>query len=235
MLRPRIYPEMMGKALVLEAEPFITMVDDDEPWAEGLFFTVCVGLLVGIARVIGGLLTTATMPPTDVMLEAILRGMRQAGLLDGGGVLSISETIVRQDWHFLATMLGVAGGWLRLYILVAAPFLLVVQWLLVGGVGYVAARQMGGRGSFSQTLGATALIAAPSALYVVSIAPFASVSGLLLFAWGLLITYRALEVAQDLPWQKAAVAAVIPLLVQLLILLPASIWFLHWLLQGGAV
>ena len=133
------------------------------------------------------------------MLEAILRGMRQAGLLDGGGVLSISETIVRQDWHFLATMLGVAGGWLRLYILVAAPFLLVVQWLLVGGVGYVAARQMGGRGSFSQTLGATALIAAPSALYVISIAPFASVSGLLLFAWGLLITYRALEVAQDLP------------------------------------
>ncbi|MEZ4708439.1 MAG: YIP1 family protein [Caldilineaceae bacterium] len=234
MLRPRIYPEMVGKALVLEAEPFITMVDDDEPWAEGLFFTICVGLVVGAARLIGGLLLTTALPPTDVMLEALLRGMRQAGVLDGGGVLTISETVLRQDWQLLSTILGAAGGWLRLYILVAAPSLLVAQWLLVGGVGYLAARQMGGSGSFSQTLGATALIAAPSALYVVSAAPFASVSGLLLFAWGLLITYRALEVAQDLPWQKAAVAALIPLLVQLILLLPLSIWFVRWLLQGGA-
>lgn len=235
MLRPQIYPEMVGKALVFEAEPFITMVDDDEPWAEGLFFTVCVGLLAGVAHLIGGLLTTASLPPADVTLEAVLQGVRQAGLLDGAGALAIPEVAIRQNWQLLSTLLGTAGGWLRLYVLVAAPFLLLVQWLLVGSVGYVAARWLGGTGNFSQTLGATALIAAPSALYVVSIAPFASVSGLLLFVWGLLITYRALEVAQDLPWQKAAVAAVIPLLVQLIILLPLSLWLLRWLLQGGAL
>ena len=231
MLRPRIYPEMVGKALVLEAEPFITMVDDDEPWAEGLFLTICIGLLVGAARLIGGLLMTSALPPAAATLEALLQGMRQLGLLGGAGL--ISETTVRQSWLLLTTVLGISGSWLRLYVLIVAPVLLALQWLVVGGVGYLVAQRLGGTGSFSQTLGAAALVAAPSALYIFSAVPFVSVNGLLLFAWGLLISYRALEVAHDLPWQKAVAAAIAPLLVQLVILLPLSVWLLLWLLQGG--
>ena len=49
MLRPKAYPEMMGKALVFESEPFITMVEDDNPWVEGLFMVIVVGVAVGLA------------------------------------------------------------------------------------------------------------------------------------------------------------------------------------------
>lgn len=37
MLQPKTYPELVGKALALEAEPFLTLAEDDNPWVEGLF------------------------------------------------------------------------------------------------------------------------------------------------------------------------------------------------------
>ena len=80
MLQPRTYPELIGKTLVLEAEPFITMIEDDDPWVEGLFLTLCIGLLVGAAQLIGGLLLTATMPPADAVFEALWRAWQQLGL-----------------------------------------------------------------------------------------------------------------------------------------------------------
>ncbi len=46
MLQPKTYPELVGKALVLEAEPFLTLAEDDNPWVEGLFLVTCVGVLV---------------------------------------------------------------------------------------------------------------------------------------------------------------------------------------------
>ena len=71
MLQPKTYPEMLGKALVFEAEPFITMVEDDNPWAEGLFMVVCMGALVGLAKVGGALLTSAIMPNSEAALSAL--------------------------------------------------------------------------------------------------------------------------------------------------------------------
>ena len=79
MLQPKKYPEMLGKALVFEAEPFIDMVDDDEPWAEGLFLVVLVGVLVGIAQIVGALLTAASMPQPEALLNCVaacLAGVR---------------------------------------------------------------------------------------------------------------------------------------------------------------
>ncbi len=77
MLQPRSYPELIGKTLVLEAEPFIIMTDDDEPWVEGLFFTLVLGLLAGIAQLIGNLLMTASLPPAAGVTEALVQGWRQ--------------------------------------------------------------------------------------------------------------------------------------------------------------
>ena len=72
MLQPRTYPELLGKALTFDADPFIVMVDDDEPWIEGLFMTVLIGILAGGAQIIGGWLLTLSMPPSDAVLEAVL-------------------------------------------------------------------------------------------------------------------------------------------------------------------
>ena len=53
MLQPRSYPELVAKALVLENEPFETMVDDDAPWLEGLVLVAVVSLAGGVAVAIG--------------------------------------------------------------------------------------------------------------------------------------------------------------------------------------
>jgi hypothetical protein len=52
---------------------------------------------------------------------------------------------------------------------------------------------------------------------VLAAIPFVSVSGLLLGVWSLLITYRAIEVTHDLPWQRAALTILAAPLLALVI------------------
>jgi hypothetical protein len=227
MLRPKSYPEMMGKALVFESEPFITMVEDDNPWVEGLFMVIVVGVAVGLARVIGGLLLTAVLPPPDALLEALLHAWRQLDLLfaSAGGLSPAGEATIRQAWALGTGLIGYGGGWFRLGWLVLIPVALLVRWLLFGLIGHGVARALGGTGKLNQTLGATALVAAPHLLLLLTVVPFVSVSGLLLSVWGIVIVYRAVEVAHDLPWTKAAAVAIAT----------AAILFLLALVVGGLV
>jgi hypothetical protein len=187
MIQPQSYPALVSKALVLDAEPFIALSDDDDPWVEGLFLTMGVGFLVGVARLIGQLLTTAVLPPNDALLAALLQGWRQWSTSVPNAINpAVMESFLREGWAIANFWLGYSGGWLRLLTLVTTPTLLFVQWLLAGMIIYA------------------------------EILPFAAVSQLLLSVWALLILYRGVEVAHDLPWQKAFVAAVAPLLLLIL-------------------
>ena len=211
MLQPRTYPEMLGKALVLEADPFIAMVDDDEPWAEGLFMVVVVGLTVGLARLIGGWLTAAALPPLDATIEALINGWQQLNAQLGLGIdPAAADAAIRSVVDLAAGYNGMGGGWTSLFVLVATPTGFVLQWLFYALIAHLVARLMGGTGTFSQTLGALALVMAPQGLRILTAIPFVSVSGLLLIVWSMLISYRALEVAHELPWRRAAWTAVIP-------------------------
>jgi hypothetical protein len=97
MLEPRTYPRMLTKALVLEPAPFIEMAEDDEPIAEGLFLTVLLGALVGVAQLIGGLLYSASLPPADAAQSVMLQVART---LSGGANPAI-DAIAQQWWnHF---------------------------------------------------------------------------------------------------------------------------------------
>lgn len=218
MLRPRTYPEMLGKALVLEADPFIAMVDDDDPWAEGLFMVVIIGLAVGAARLIGGWLTAAALPPMDASLAAVINAWQQLNAQLGLGVDPAgADASIRRIADLIAAYNGFGGGWATLFVLVATPTGFVLQWLLYAFVAFFVARLMGGTGSLSQTLGAMALIMAPQLLRLLTAIPFVSVSGLLLLVWSLLISYRALAVAHELPWQKAVWTTLLPPLLLMLI------------------
>ncbi len=211
MLQPKTYPEMVGKALVLEGEPFLTMADDDEPWLEGLFLIVVLGLLIGLAKFVGGLLLTVSLPPSDAMIEALAQAWRQIGgpFAQAAGVETV-ETFLRQQWSLVALATGSGGGWARLLVFIIAPALLLAQWLLYGLVGHGIARLMGGKASVSQTLGTTALMVAPQTFLLFDVVPFVTVSAVMIGVWSLLIFYRALQIAHDLPWQKAVWAAVLP-------------------------
>jgi hypothetical protein len=224
MLQPRAYPELVGKALVLDAEPFMALTDDDEPWMEGLFLTISVGFLVGVAQLIGRLLATATLPPSDAMLAALLQGWRQFSTSAPEAVSPVlMEAFLREVWSIIIFWNGYSGGWARLLLLVTTPSLLLLQWLLAGAIVYITARFLGGVGTLNQTLGATALMVAPQALRFAELIPFATVSQLLLSVWALLIIYRAVEVAHDLPWQRALLAALTPWLLLLVLTVILSI------------
>lgn len=213
MLQPQNYPKLIGQALVLEPEPFVEMVDDDNPWGEGLFLCACIGVLIAVAQVLGGLLLTGSLPPAEVLLNILLQALRQ--LVANTETLLEVERTLGELWPLLAMGSGYDSGWLRLLTLVVTPFGLIAQWLLFGITGHLIARAVGGQGSLGQTLGAMALSNGPRLLYILTIIPFVSIGGILIHVWGILIAYRGMEVAHELPPTRAAVAVVGPWLLVL--------------------
>ncbi len=95
-------------------------------------------------------------------------------------------------------------------MLISTPMTALLWWVFFGLLAFAVARIMGGHGSLTATLGTTALAVAPMVLQFLMLVPFASVSGAVVTLWGLLIGYRGIQIAHELPWQKAALAAIIP-------------------------
>lgn len=228
---------MLGKALVFEADPFITMVDDDNPWAEGLFMVVSMGVLVGLAQIVGVLMTAASVPSPDAVLGALIQAWRQlAALVGPAGAAGVElENWLRQWWPVGTGLAGYGWSWLHLGWVVLVPLALMLEWLLFGLVAHGAARALGGQGKLTQTLGAVALMVAPQMFALLKVIPFVSVSNLLLSVWAVLIIYRAIEVAHDLSWGKAAgVALAVPALLVLLFLAGLTVLGVMAASAGGA-
>jgi hypothetical protein len=236
MLQPKSYPGLVGKALVLEAEPFLTLVEDDNPWVEGLFLVTCVGVLLGGAHLVGGLLWTASLPPADAVREALLPSLQQlAAQIGMGGDPAQIESVFRQVWNWGAGFIGYQGGFARLFFALLVPLGLVLQWLFLALTTHGAARLLGGQGTLVQMLGTTALAVAPQILGVLTIIPLVSVSGILLAFWALLITYRAVEITHDLSWQRSAWAVLAaPILLILASFFVAALTSLVLLMGGSA-
>jgi len=207
---------MVAKALVLDDEPFTAMIEDDNPWVEGLALTVIVSLIAGTAQTIGGWLTTLSLPDATTVENALVTGWRQFSAATALPP-AVTETIFTRAWSAAAGWTGYAGGWGVLTPLIATPFLAIAWWLFFAVVAFAAARALGGHGSLNSTLGAAALMVAPQVLVFLSIVPFVTVSGALLGVWGLLIGYRAVQSTHHLPWRKAVLATLIPYAAALIV------------------
>jgi len=219
MLQPKSYPELVGKALVLDAEPFLTMAEDDNPWVEGLFLVTCVGVLLGAAHLIGGLLWTASLPPADAVRAALLPGLQQLAAQIGVGSDPLQiDAAFRLFWSWGAGFIGYQSGFARFFFAILQPIILVLQWFVVALFTHGAARLLGGKGTLVKMLGTTALAAAPYVLGILTIIPFVSVSNLLLGVWSLLIAYRAVAISHHLPWQRSALAVLAAPLLLLLVI-----------------
>ncbi len=236
MLQPQNYPKLIGQALVFEPDPFVVMVDDDNPWLEGLFFTVVIGFIVAVAQIVGGLLLSAVLPNPTAVLETILQAFEQSRPFG----LSTTELLVLQDnirsvWPLFTGFYHYGNGWGRLLLLVTTPLVLVIQWSLYGLLSHLIAKALGGNGSIGQTLGVTALGMAPRVFLVVTGIPFASVGGLMMQVWGILIAYRGLEVAHGFEMRKAVTSALFPVVILILsavVIAAAVASFIVWV--GGS-
>lgn len=235
MLQPQSYPKMIGQSLVFEPDPAVVMADDDNPWIEGLFFTLVIGFVVAVAQVIGGYLLTASLPDPAAMLETILQvvGQNRPVGISPTELMALEDSI-RLWWPWITGINHFGSGWARLLTLVVTPLTFIAQWALYGLLCHLMAKALGGTGSVSQTMGVTALGMAPRILLVVTGVPFASVGYLLLQVWGILIAYRGLEVAHDLDVRKAATVALFPIFLLTVISVVAAgfgIAFVAWV--GG--
>ncbi len=226
MLQPHSYPRLLGQALVLEPDPCVVLADDDNPWLEGLFLLTLLGSGVGFARLIGGALTGASLPSSEALFQATVQVLRQAQAAPA------LEAILRQVWPGIALLLG-HGGWLRLYLVVATPLAMILFWLAYGLLAHGSARLLGGQGRWNATLGVLALSFAPWLFGLLQVLPFVRVPGLLLVVWGLLIAYRGLEVAHELPTDRAVLAALLPMCVLLFLALMGLVGVLLWAADGG--
>lgn len=213
---------------MLEPDPFVVMAQDDEPVAEGLFLVTVVGVLVGAARVLGGLLLTASLPSAAALHSIMLHAAQS--LASSGQ--NFSSQLLLEFWQVVRLLWGYGSGWAGLLGLLWEPILLLGHWLVVGAMLYVIGRALGGTGTLRGVLGASALVSAPSLLLVVGIFPFAIPGSLLVFVWGLLLLYRAAQMAHDLTWQRAAVTATVSaffgLFISLLALLGLGGVLLLW-------
>ena len=231
MLQPQNYPRFIGKALLLEPDPFVEMVDDDNPWIEGLFLCACIGVLVAVAQLIGSLLLTASLPPSDALLNTVLQTLRQ-GTSSGETLFEIERTL-RDGWPLLLAFSGYDSVGFRLLTLATTPLGLIGHWLLFGFVSHLLARAAGGQGTLAQTLGALALSNASRLLYLFTVIPFVSVAAVLIHVWGILIAFRGLEVAHELPPRPAALVAVGSYLLLLLVSAAVAVAYGALLLIAG--
>ncbi|MDE0080937.1 MAG: YIP1 family protein [Caldilineaceae bacterium] len=231
MLQPQNYPRFIGKALLLEPDPFVEMVDDDNPWIEGLFLCACIGVLVAVAQLIGSLLLTASLPSSDALLNTVLQTLRQGTA--GGETLFEIERTLRDGWPLLLAFSGYDSVGFRLLTLATTPLGLIGHWLLFGFVSHLLARAAGGQGTLAQTLGALALSNASRLLYLFTVIPFVSVAAVLIHVWGILIAFRGLEVAHELPPRPAALVAVGSYLLLLLVSAAVAVAYGALLLIAG--
>lgn len=199
MLQPRSYPDLIGKALFLEPDPYLVMAHDDEPLAEGALLVVLVGLLTGAATVAGnvlrGIATTGDVGDNPFVVQGASVGAEEIALWMADPV-----RYVMLSWH---AALGLDSGWGQSLLLLVAPLLAILLWLVAGIVLWGTGRLMGGEGTLTQVLGASALVTAPMLFYLVHLAPFTYVNLLLPLVWALLMYYRAAQMSHDIPWTRA--------------------------------
>lgn len=209
MLQPGTYPELVGKALVLEPDPFLTLAHDDEPPAEGALLVALIGFAVGAALVAGSALQQWLAPPVALVGDNpwLLQDAAPPTLL---GWLGDPMRETMRATHLVA---GGESNWWWLALLVAVPGVLLLAWVAIGMLLWAIGGIMGGTGTLTEVIGASALISAPMLLYLLHIVPFTSINVLLPAVWATLLFYRAAQTSHDLSWSRALGVTIICLLV----------------------
>ncbi len=224
---------MLWDALFLQTDAYERMRDDDNPFVEGLFILVLLGLLLAVVGIVGTTLEWASSPPLAEIQQAVLSGLQQMrwyqDMEQSSEFVTQFRAIWDQVWRFVgmtapSPITSLAG-------IITKPLSLIVGWLVFGVIAHVLARLFGGKGHLSQTLGATALGTAPQLLLVVTVLPFVAVAGL--GTWTLLCNYMALRTVHGLSWPRAVFAALLPPLIIGLIV--GFVIVLLTVLFGGAI
>lgn len=228
--------------LLLRPEAYRDQRDSPDGLRRGFALVAIIGLLVGVATLIGDLGEYVAQPSAAQISQTIYDGLKAmpwyAQLSEGNPQFPAQFdqifTQVNQAVQLISGggLLGSVAG------VITTPLLMLVGWLIFGTIAHLMARALGGRAGFSQTLACTALAAGVNLLGVVQLIPFAQVAGTTLL--GLIASYVAIREAHELaPWSAFWAALLGPLLLAVLLAGLACIVFffaisaLSSAIQGG--
>lgn len=232
--------------LLLDPRAYRVQRDDPAGLRRGLVLVLLIGLLVGLAALIGDLGEYFTQPNPAVVSRTIYDGLTampwyKQAVQANPEFATLLESVFASPGGFSLTPTPLAS----LFGLLLTPVLGAIGWFVGGAFVHVAARAFGGAGRFGQTLATTALASSASLLGLVQVVPYAElIPASLLVASGLLsllATYVAVRETHGLPpWRSFWAVLVGPLLVGVLLLsLYCCVVFvfagaLGGLTQGGA-
>jgi len=217
---------LLARGLFLRSEAYEEMREARNPFVEGLFIIVIVGVIIALAAIVGNTLEWASTPDLATIRQTVydgLTGMDWFQQLAQEIGPQFSDQFQAQwdlQWrimnYVIPTPLSSLAG------IVTTPLRLIIGWLIYGLLAHLFARLLGGQANLGQTLGSTALAVAPQLLNIAGLLPFVTV-GAVVGTWVLICRYVALKQAHRLSWGRAFWATVLPRLV---------IWLLMFILGG---
>ena len=214
---------LLWNALFLESQAYAAMRDNKSPIKKGLIILIILGLALALAGIIGTTLEWASSPSLDAIRETIWEKYQQSPwwqfIEAEPQALNMFTQIWDQIWQVMGFIIPTPAS--SLSGLILKPIWLIINWLIFGLLAHLFARMLGGSASFSQTLGATSLAAAPQLLLLLTALPFVAVAGI--GTWTLLCRYMAIRVSHDLSWARAMWTVLLP---------PILIGFLVFLLSA---
>jgi hypothetical protein len=202
--------------------------DSPDGLRRGFALVAIIGLLVGVATLIGNLGEYVSQPSTTTIIKTINDGLRAMPWFTQ--LSEVSPTFpARFDQQFAQmsqNIQALSGGSMisSLAGVITTPLFMIVGWLLFSAVAHLMAHALGGRAIFSQTLACTALAAGVNLLGVIQVIPFAQVAGTTLL--GLVASYVAIREAHGLPPWRAFWATMLgPVLLALILIALACVVF----------
>lgn len=209
---------LLLEAMFLQPEPYAAMRDRKNPAGKGLVILIILGLVLALAGFIGSLVTWASSPDMAAVQETVLKYLQQMSWWQFMEFSPEAQAIWFQIWdsiwQFISIMNPTPASGLADFIFM--PLNLVITWVLFGLVAHIIAKLFGGQGGLGQTLGTTALAAAPQLLGLFKLFPFVMLAGI--GVWTILARYMAIRVTHDLSWGRALWVTVLTMVVIFLIL-----------------
>ncbi len=217
---------LIGRGLFLDPAAYDEAADSDNPFVEGLFLVILIGVVVAIAGVIGHAIGWAMTPDLGEIKQIIYNGLLQSPLFAMMRENAEAFTQFKQSYDLswqIAEFFSpnVTNVFVGLFL---APLGLLIAWLWFALIAQVVAKMLGGNGSLQEMLGATALALTPALLNVFGVIPTVTIAAVGI--WTLLARYVAVRrVHENLTWGRSLVAVVSPMILSWLLLIVLGMLF----------
>lgn len=207
------------RALGLDGEAYDRLRDDDNPFVEGLFLIVLIGVVTALLNLIGQALAWAGTPSMSAVKELIWQTFPTMSwwsqMAGNAEFMAQFKQWYDLGWQVFPRLFGAPDPTAAALNILFWPLGMLVGWLIYGTLAHIFARLLGGVGSYGQTLGTLALAYAPLLVNGLGFIPYFA-AGAALNTWQLICRYKAIRSAGQLSWGRAFWATVLPFAVYLI-------------------